>query len=65
LYETYNNFRWGDWSVMITYIECDLFSSTAQVLVNPVNTAGVMGKGIALEFKSRYPEMFDAYRKNV
>ncbi len=48
---------------MITYIEGDLFSSPAQVIVNTVNTVGVMGKGIALEFKSRYPEMFDSYRE--
>jgi O-acetyl-ADP-ribose deacetylase (regulator of RNase III) len=32
-------------------------------LVNPVNTAGVMGRGIALEFKNRYPEMFKTYQK--
>lgn len=48
---------------MIKYIEGDLFSSPAQVIVNTVNTVGVMGKGIALGFKSRYPEMFEEYRK--
>lgn len=48
---------------MLTYIEGDLFNSPAQVLVNTVNTVGVMGKGIALEFKKRYPKMFDAYKK--
>lgn len=48
---------------MITYIEGDLFNSPAQVLVNTVNTVGVMGKGIALEFKKRYPEMFKQYKK--
>lgn len=48
---------------MLTYIEGDLFSSPAQVLVNTVNTVGVMGKGIALEFKKRYPEMFEEYKK--
>lgn len=48
---------------MLTYIKGDLFSSPAQVLVNTVNTVGVMGKGIALEFKNRYPEMFKAYQK--
>ena len=47
---------------MITYIKGDLFSSPAQVLVNTVNTVGVMGKGIALEFKKRYPEMFSLYQ---
>lgn len=48
---------------MLTYIEGDLFCSPAQVLVNTVNTVGVMGKGIALEFKKRYPEMFETYKK--
>lgn len=48
---------------MIRYIEGDLFKSPAQVLVNTVNTVGVMGKGIALEFKKRYPDMFQTYRE--
>ena len=47
---------------MIRYIEGDIFKSPAQVLVNTVNTVGVMGKGIALEFKKRYPDMFQSYR---
>lgn len=46
---------------MITYIEGSLFTSTAQTLVNTVNTAGVMGKGLARAFKSYYPEMFAEY----
>ena len=49
---------------MITYMSGDLFRSPAKVLVNTVNTAGVMGKGIALEFKRIYPEMFKAYRNH-
>ena len=47
---------------MIKYLEGDLFNSPAQVIVNTVNTYGVMGKGIALEYKKRYPKMFDQYR---
>ncbi|MDE0679368.1 MAG: macro domain-containing protein [Gammaproteobacteria bacterium] len=47
---------------MITYLSGDLFQSPANVLVNTVNTVGVMGKGIALKFKRIYPEMFEAYR---
>jgi O-acetyl-ADP-ribose deacetylase (regulator of RNase III) len=39
----------------------DLFASRAQTLVNAVNCVGVMGKGIALEFKTRFPAMFDDY----
>jgi len=34
------------------------------ILVNPVNTVGVMGKGVALIFKRQYPEMFKAYQKH-
>lgn len=48
---------------MITYVEGDLFTSPAQVLVNTVNTVGVMGKGIAKEFKDIYPDMFRACRR--
>ncbi|MDD6407926.1 MAG: macro domain-containing protein [Lactobacillus equicursoris] len=36
--------------------------SPAQTLVNTVNTEGVMGKGIAKEFKKYYPQMFEKYR---
>lgn len=48
---------------MLEYIVGDIFDSPAQVIVNTVNTVGVMGKGLALSFKHRYPEMFNAYRK--
>ncbi len=47
---------------MIEYIEGDIFNSPAQVIVNTVNTVGVMGKGLALSFKKRYVKMFEAYR---
>lgn len=52
---------------MLEYVE-DLFAFTADeegllVLVNPVNTAGVMGAGLALEFKHRYPSMFGEYKE--
>ncbi len=47
---------------MIEYIEGDIFDSPAQVIVNTVNTVGVMGKGLALSFKQRYPKMFEQYK---
>jgi O-acetyl-ADP-ribose deacetylase (regulator of RNase III) len=47
---------------MITYVKGNLFQSPAKVLVNTVNTVGVMGKGIALEFKRIYPDMFREYQ---
>ena len=48
---------------MVTYVVGDLFTSPAQVLVNTVNTVGVMGKGLAYTFKRVYPEMFQEYRR--
>lgn len=48
---------------MILYVDGNLFQSPAQVLVNTVNTVGVMGKGIALDFKRLFPEMYEQYRK--
>jgi uncharacterized protein YwgA/O-acetyl-ADP-ribose deacetylase (regulator of RNase III) len=39
----------------------DLLEANAQTLVNTVNCVGIMGKGIALAFKRRYPEMFEDY----
>ncbi|MEJ5305635.1 MAG: macro domain-containing protein [Ignavibacteria bacterium] len=47
----------------IKIIEGNLFNSKAQTLVNTVNTEGVMGKGLALEFRLRYPDMFKKYAK--
>jgi len=48
---------------MITYVRTNIFESNAQVLVNTVNTVGVMGKGLAKEFKRLYPDMFKTYQK--
>lgn len=48
---------------MILYVEGNLFRSPAQVLVNTVNTVGVMGKGVALEFKRLFPDMYEQYRE--
>jgi O-acetyl-ADP-ribose deacetylase (regulator of RNase III) len=46
---------------MLTYVKGNLFDSPAKVLVNTVNTVGVMGKGIAKTFKEIFPEMFARY----
>lgn len=48
---------------MIIYTDTNLFLSPAQTLVNTVNTVGVMGKGIAKEFKQYYPQMFAHYKQ--
>jgi O-acetyl-ADP-ribose deacetylase (regulator of RNase III)/uncharacterized protein YwgA len=39
----------------------DILDSGAQTLVNTVNTEGVMGKGIAYQFKQRFPDMYEEY----
>ena len=46
---------------MVEVRKGDLFKSGAYAIVNTVNCVGVMGKGIALEFKNRYPTMFGEY----
>ncbi|NGO51053.1 type II toxin-antitoxin system antitoxin DNA ADP-ribosyl glycohydrolase DarG [Allomesorhizobium camelthorni] len=43
----------------------DLFASRAQTLVNTVNCVGVMGKGVAEQFKRRFPRMFDDYQNRA
>lgn len=48
---------------VVNIIISNLFESKAQTLVNTVNCVGVMGKGIALEFKNRFPEMNRDYVK--
>ncbi len=45
----------------ITEIHGNIFASNCQTLVNTVNCVGIMGAGIALEFKFRHPEMFEKY----
>jgi hypothetical protein len=46
---------------LVSLVEVDIFVSSMQMLVNPVNTVGVMGRGLALQFKNMYPEMFLIY----
>ncbi|TWV06046.1 macro domain-containing protein [Bacteroidaceae bacterium HV4-6-C5C] len=45
------------------YITGDLLSANTQALVNTVNTVGVMGKGIALQFKENFPSNYNEYIK--
>lgn len=46
---------------MIEWARGNLLDAEVDALVNTVNTVGVMGKGIALQFKRRFPENFAAY----
>jgi O-acetyl-ADP-ribose deacetylase (regulator of RNase III) len=46
----------------VTITQGDIFTATTDVITNPVNCVGVMGKGLALEFKSRYPDLLHKYQ---
>jgi O-acetyl-ADP-ribose deacetylase (regulator of RNase III) len=46
---------------MIDIVSGNLLEAQVEALVNTVNTEGVMGKGIALQFRQAFPAMFKAY----
>lgn len=48
---------------MITTAEGDILQADVDAVVNTVNTVGIMGKGLALQFKRRYPDNFAAYKR--
>jgi O-acetyl-ADP-ribose deacetylase (regulator of RNase III) len=48
---------------MIEYVTGDILASDAEALVNTVNCVGIMGRGIALQFKNAFPENFKTYAK--
>ena len=48
---------------MIEFIKGNLLEAKADALVNTVNTVGVMGKGIALQFRETFPENYKFYQK--
>ncbi len=52
----------GSLSPSYREIHGDIFTSKAEALVNTINCVGAMGRGIALEFKKRYPDLYTAYR---
>lgn len=47
----------------ITFKKGNIFSSDKQTIVNTINCVGVMGKGVALGFRLRYPEMYEKYKE--
>lgn len=48
---------------MIEYKYGDILREDAEALINTVNCVGIMGRGIALQFKNAFPENFKAYIK--
>ena len=47
---------------MINFVKGNIFLSNDEALINPVNIVGVMGKGLALQFKEKYPLNFKLYQ---
>lgn len=50
--------------MIVPHDNSSIFDSVMQTLVNPVNCVGISGKGLALHFKDRYPEMFKRYQRD-
>jgi O-acetyl-ADP-ribose deacetylase (regulator of RNase III) len=48
---------------MIRSCRGDILQADAEALVNTVNCVGVMGKGLALQFRKAYPENYEVYRQ--
>lgn len=48
---------------MIAFTTGDILTADAEALVNTVNCVGIMGRGIALQFKNAFPENFKAYER--
>lgn len=49
---------------MLEFVKGDIFDVSADIRVNTVNCVGVMGAGVALAFKQRYPDMFKDYQRD-
>ena len=48
---------------MIEVTRGNLLEADVEAIVNTVNTVGVMGKGIAIQFKKAFPDNFSAYKR--
>ena len=48
---------------MIKFVEGNFFDHSADIRINTVNCVGVMGAGVALQFKNKFPEMYKEYLK--
>jgi O-acetyl-ADP-ribose deacetylase (regulator of RNase III) len=50
-------------TAMIEHVQGNLLQADAEAQINTINCLGIMGKGLALQFKQAYPEMFRAYQR--
>lgn len=48
---------------LIKYVSGNILGADTEALVNPVNTVGVMGKGLALQFKKAFPDNYRFYKR--
>lgn len=48
---------------MVVVTKADILTANVEAIVNPVNCVGVMGKGVALQFKRTYPANFAFYKR--
>ncbi|WP_291722272.1 macro domain-containing protein [Bernardetia sp.] len=47
----------------MNYTKGNILESNAEVIINPVNMVGVMGKGLALQFKQKFPYNYKVYKE--
>lgn len=62
-YDSARHHSWKETKMEIKYVEGDILEAKTQVVVNTVNCKGVMGKGLALQFKKKYPAMYNDYKQ--
>src|SRR5215204_5095817 len=48
---------------MLELVNGDLLKANTEAIVNTVNCVGIMGKGIALQFKQAFPKNYEVYRE--
>jgi O-acetyl-ADP-ribose deacetylase (regulator of RNase III) len=58
-----NSYQLQLYSLKMLFTKGNLVEAPVDALVNAVNTVGVMGKGIALQFKTKFPQNFKVYQK--
>ena len=49
---------------MIEFVSGHILAADVEAIVNPANAHGVMGAGLALQFKNKYPWMFPEYTRH-
>ena len=54
----------GTEDMKLKIVQSNIFTSSADAIVNPVNCKGTMGKGLAADFKQKFPRNFETYKKS-